>query len=109
MEYVPDKGDIIWIDFDPQAGSEQAKRRPAIVLTPKIYNKKTSLCIICPITSKIKNYPFEVKVKINNSASAILADHVKSFDWKARNAEFLQKAPKGVKQQVLEKLSLLLS
>ncbi len=108
MQYIPEQGDIIWIDFDPKAGTEQSKRRPAIVLSPKSYNSKTSLCIICPITSKIKNYPFEIKLKINNTYSVVLSDHIKSFDWKVRKAEFIQKSPKNFNKKVLDKLLLLL-
>lgn len=80
-EYVPDKGDLIWLDFNPQVGREQAGRRPALVLSPKPYNEKTSLAIVCPITSQIKGYPFEVPLPKNLPlAGVILSDHVKSLD-----------------------------
>jgi len=84
--YVPDAGDIVWISFDPQAGREQAGHRPAVVLTPAAYNAKTSLMICCPMTTQIKNYPFEVVVA-GPIPSAVLADQVKSVDWQKRRAK----------------------
>ena len=83
--YVPDAGDIVWLSFDPQAGREQAGHRPAVVLSPSAYNAKTSLMICCPMTSQIKNYPFEVRIA-GASPSAVLADQVKSLDWRKRGA-----------------------
>lgn len=106
-EYIPDRGDVIWIDFDPQKGKEQAKRRPALVLSPKGYNKKTSLCIVCPITSKVKGYPFEVEASLDMPA-VVLSDHVKSLDWQARKAEFKTKVDPDVLDEVLAKLNALL-
>ncbi|QNT79256.1 endoribonuclease MazF [Entomobacter blattae] len=104
--YIPECGDIIWISFDPSKGHEQQKRRPALVLSPKRYNQKTNLLLCCPITSRIKGYPFEVLLDKQN---AILADQVKSFDWKARNAEFKAKAPMNSIDETKEKLLTLLS
>jgi mRNA interferase MazF len=83
--YVPDTGDIVWISFSPQAGHEQAGHRPAVVLSPAAYNAKTSLMVCCPMTTQIKNYPFEVVVA-GESPSAVLADQVKSLDWRKRRA-----------------------
>jgi mRNA interferase MazF len=83
--YVPDAGDIVWVNFDPQAGHEQAGHRPAVVLSPASYNGKTGLMVCCPMTTHIKNYPFEVAINAVKS-SAILADQVKSFDWQKRRA-----------------------
>jgi mRNA interferase MazF len=83
--YVPDAGDIVSLSFDPQAGHEQAGHRPAVVLSPSAYNAKTSLMICCPMTSQIKNYPFEVRIA-GASPSAVLADQVKSLDWRKRGA-----------------------
>ena len=83
--YVPDAGDIVWIRFDPQAGHEQAGHRPAVVLSPAAYNGKTGLMVCCPMTMQIKNYPFEVAVD-EGKAGVILADQVKSFDWRKRRA-----------------------
>jgi mRNA interferase MazF len=83
--YVPDAGDIVWLSFDPQTGREQAGHRPAVVLSPSAYNAKTSLMICCPMTSQIKNYPFEVGIA-GGSPSSVLADQVKSLDWRKRGA-----------------------
>ena len=83
--YVPDAGDIVWISFSPRAGHEQVGHRPAVVLSPATYNAKTSLMVCCPMTAQIKNYPFEVVVA-GESPSAVLADQVKSLDWRKRRA-----------------------
>jgi mRNA interferase MazF len=84
--HVPDVGDIVWVSFDPQTGHEQAGHRPAVVLSPAAYNAKTSLMICCPMTTQIKNYPFEVLIG-GPSPSAVLADQVKSLDWRKRRAK----------------------
>jgi len=84
--YVHDAGDIVWISFDPQTGHEQAGHRPAVVLSPAAYNAKTSLMVCCPMTTHIKNYPFEVVIA-GPSPSAVLADQVKSLDWRKRRAK----------------------
>jgi mRNA interferase MazF len=84
-QYVPDAGDIVWLDFTPQAGHEQGGHRPALVLSPSTYNSKTSLMVCCPMTTQIKNYPFEVVVA-GKPQSAVLADQVKSLDWRSRRA-----------------------
>jgi mRNA interferase MazF len=84
--YVPDAGDIVWISFDPQTGHEQAGHRPAVVLSPAAYNAKTSLMVCCTMTTQIKNYPFEVVIA-GPSPSAVLADQVKSLDWRKRRAK----------------------
>jgi mRNA interferase MazF len=83
--YVPNAGDIVWLDFSPQLGHEQAGRRPAVVLSPRAYNEKTSLMICCPVTRQIKNYPFEVLIA-GATRSVVLADQVRSLDWRSRNA-----------------------
>ena len=83
--YVPDAGDIVWLNFTPQAGHEQGGHRPALVLSPAEYNNKTSLMICCPITTQSKNYPFEVLIA-EAPQNVVLADQVKSLDWRARNA-----------------------
>ena len=84
--YVPDAGDIVWLNFDPQAGHEQAGHRPAVVLSPAAYNGKTSLMLCCPMTTQIKNYPFEVLIG-SPARSAVLADQIKSLDWRKRRAK----------------------
>jgi mRNA interferase MazF len=92
-DYVPDIGHIVWLSLDPQAGREQAGRRPFLVLTPSAYNDKTSLVVGCPITSRVKGYPFEVQLKSGGAIKgAILSDHVKSVDWRQRQAEFAEEA-----------------
>src|ERR1700737_3333532 len=83
--YVPAAGDIVWLNFTPQAGHEQAGHRPALVLSPAAYNDKTSLMICCPMTTQIKNYPFEVLIA-GTQGSVVLADQVKSLDWRSRRA-----------------------
>jgi mRNA interferase MazF len=83
--YIPDAGDVVWIRFNPQTGREQAGHRPAVVLSPAVYNAKTSLMICCPMTTRIKNYPFEVVIA-GETPSAVLADQVKSLDWRERRA-----------------------
>lgn len=84
--YVPDALDVVWLQFDPQAGHEQAGHRPAVVISPAAYNSKTGLLLCCPLTTKIKGHPFEVVVSVEGVESAILSDQVKSLDWKARRA-----------------------
>lgn len=84
--YIPQAGDIVWLNFTPQTGHEQAGHRPALVLSPQAYNQKTSLMICCPITTHIKNYPFEVPIA-GDPASVVLADQVKSLDWRSREAK----------------------
>jgi mRNA interferase MazF len=83
--YVPEAGDIVWLNFTPQVGHEQAGHRPALVLSPAAYNDKTSLMICCPLTTQIKNYPFEVRIA-GTPTNVVLADHVKSLDWRVRKA-----------------------
>ncbi len=109
MAYVPERGDIVWLNFNPQAGHEQAGRRPAIVLSPKSYNGKVGLCLLCPITNQVKGYPFEVSVPANSGVSGVvLADQTKNLDWRARNAEFISRMPETVIDEVLKKLKSLL-
>lgn len=106
--YVPERGDIVWLSFDPQAGHEQSGHRPALVLSPAAYNGKTGLMLCCPMTSQVKGYPFEVLVDGNSKKGAILADQVKSLDWKVREAEKKGKVSKDTLQEVLEKLGTIL-
>ena len=106
--YVPARGDIIWLNFNPHLGHEQAGKRPAVVLTPKEHNRKTSLIIACPITSKIKGYPFEVRIAGKNIDGVILSDQVKSIDWKIRDAQLIEQAPAETIAEIQERLSLLI-
>ncbi len=109
MAYTPDRGDMVWIAFNPQAGHEQAGRRPALVISPAAYNSKVGLALLCPITTRIKGYPFEVQLpegfKING---AVLSDQIKSLDWKVRQAEFICKLPTAALDEVRQKLNALL-
>ena len=105
VTYVPQRGDIVWLDFNPQAGHEQAGRRPALVISPATYNERTGLALLCPITSKAKGYPFEVLLPARLKVSGvILADHVKNLDWGVRRAEFIAKLPGTELSQVISKL-----
>ncbi len=106
--YIPERGDIIWLDFTPQSGHEQMGKRPAIVVSPKEYNEKVGLGLFCPITSKEKGYPFEVKIENKKIDGVILSDQLKSLDWKSRNAEFIVKAKKEEINEVIEKISVLI-
>ena len=108
MSYIPDRGDIIWLEFDPQKGHEQKGRRPGIVLSKKEYNQKSNLAIICPITSKIKGYPFEVRIN-SIIQGVILSDQIRSIDWKSRNAAFIEKIPEEILKEILENIDLLLN
>jgi len=107
--YVPDRGDVVWLEFDPQAGHEQAGHRPALVLSPALYNRRSGLMLCCPITSRVKGYPFEVALVGKRGLSGVvLADQVKSLDWRARRARKKDGAPPEVVLETLGKLHALL-
>ena len=107
--YRPQRGDVVWLTFNPQAGHEQVGRRPALVLSPLAYNEKVGLAILCPVTSKEKGYPFEVKIPEGMEVrGVVLSDQVKSLDWRARRAEFVCHLPETVVNEVLQKLNTLL-
>lgn len=107
--YVPDRGDVVWLSFNPNAGHEQAGRRPALVLSPKIYNEKVGLGVFCPISNQIKGYPFEVIIPPGFSITGcILSDQVKSLDWVIRKATYIESLPVSIIKEVIEKVSLLL-
>ena len=108
MAYVPDRGDLVWIEMNPQAGREQAGRRPAFVVSPKSYNGKVGLALLCPLTSKVKGYPFEVAVEGKTVQGVVLADQVKSLDWKARRARLVERADRAVVSEVLAKIEVLI-
>lgn len=108
--YVPDRGDFVWIHFNPQSGHQQAGRRPALVLSPAAYNGRVGLALLCPITSQVKGYPFEVQLPIGGEIEGgVLSDQLKSLDWRTRQAERAGRAPEAVLQEVLGKLSTLLA
>jgi mRNA interferase MazF len=110
MPYVPDRGDAVWITLNPQAGHEQAGRRPAVVLSPAAYNGKVGLAILCPITNQIKGYPFEVVLPAGLAVTgAILSDQVKSLDWRARTATLICALPPATIAEVLQKLNTLVT
>jgi mRNA interferase MazF len=108
VAYVPRAGDLIWLDFDPQAGREQAKRRPALVVTDVAYNRASGLVVVCPLTSRRKPYPFALPVTVDKVEGAVLVDHLKSFDWSARKAAFHSKADPALLAKVRAYLGVLL-
>lgn len=108
--YIPERGDVVWITLNPQAGHEQAGRRPAVVLSAAAYNGKVGLAILCPVTTQVKGYPFEVLIPDGLAVSgAVLADQVKSLDWRAREAEFACSLPAETIRDVLQRAVILLS
>jgi mRNA interferase MazF len=108
--YVPARGDAVWITLDPQAGHEQAGRRPALVLSPAAYNGRVGLALLCPITGQVKGYPFEVELPPGLAVSGVvLADQVKSLDWRARTASRIDGVPEDVVAQVVRRLHPLLT
>ncbi|NOS82082.1 MAG: endoribonuclease MazF [Nitrospira sp.] len=108
-QYVPDRGDIVWLQFNPQAGHEQAGHRPALVLSPASYNRRSGLMLCCPMTSQIKGYPFEVVIAAERDRdSVVLADQVKSLDWRVRKAVKKGTASIDVIAETLSKLQTLL-
>jgi len=110
IAYIPERGDVVWITLNPQAGHEQAGRRPAVVLSPAAYNGKVGLALLCPVTSQVKGYPFEVLMPEGLAVSgAILADQVKSLDWRVREAQLACRLPAETMQEVLQKVAVLLS
>ena len=107
--YIPDRGDIVWLNFDPQSGHEQKGKRPAIVISPKDYNKKVGLGLFCPITSKIKDYPFEIKIENKKIIGVVLSDQIKSLDWKSRDIEFISKETSEKMEEIIGKLNVLIN
>ena len=106
--YIPERGDVVWINFDPQSGHEQKGKRPAIVISPKEYNEKVGLGLFCPITSKKKNYPFEVNISIKIINGVVLSDQIKSFDWRTREVEFIAKETSEKVEEIIKKLGVLI-
>lgn len=103
--YIPDRGDIVWLQFDPQAGHEQSGRRPAFVVSPRAYNRKVGLALCCPVTSRIKGYPFEVPLPGTGKArGAVLSDQLKSLDWRARKAERFDRVSDEIILQVTARI-----
>lgn len=106
---MPERGDAIWLVFDPQAGSAQAGRRPALVRSPRAYNLRVGLALMCPITSQVKGYPFEVTLPDRGEVrGVVLADQVKSLDWRVRQAKMMGSVPAAVLEAVIERIEVLL-
>lgn len=106
--YVPEAGDVVWLDFDPQAGREQGRRRPALVLTDQGYNRASGLAVVCPLTSKRKPYPFALPAVVDEVEGAVLVDHLKSVDWKVRNVAFHSKSESGLLHKARTYIGVLL-
>ncbi|MDZ4803506.1 MAG: endoribonuclease MazF [Candidatus Eisenbacteria bacterium] len=107
--YVPERGDLVWLQFDPKAGSEQAGRRPALVISPKSYNRKVGLALVCPVTSQVKKYPFEVPLPDEAGiGGVVLCDQIKSLDWRARRATRISRATPNVVQEATARLLALI-
>ena len=106
--YVPEAGDIVMMEFDPHVGREQAKRRPALVLTDQRYNRASGLAVVCPLTSKRKPYPFALPITVDQVEGAVLVDQLKSMDWSGRKAKFHAKAEPGLVTKVRQYISVLL-
>jgi mRNA interferase MazF len=110
VERIPERGDVVWIALDPQAGYEQAGRRPALVLSPRGYNSRVGLALCCPVTSRVKGYPFEVTIPAGQGVEGVvLSDQVKNLDWRARRAEHICTLPPEIVSAVLERLAALLA
>ncbi len=107
--WVPERGDVVWLQFNPQAGSEQAGHRPALVISPKSYNRRVRLALVCPITSRIKGYPFEVELPQGMKVEgAILCDRIKSLDWRVRKATRIGSIPQSVIEEVTARILALI-
>ena len=108
IPYIPEAGDIVMMEFDPQVGREQAKRRPALVLTDQGYNRASGLAVVCPLTSKRKPYPFALPITVDEIEGAVLVDQLKSMDWAGRKATFHSKAESALVKKVRQYVSVLL-
>ena len=108
-KYAPERGDIVWLNFTPGSGHEQQGKRPAVVISPKEYNEKVGLGLFCPITSKEKSYPFEVRIDNDKINGVVLADQIKSFDWRTREIEFITKESSAKVNEIIDKICLLLN
>ncbi len=107
--YVPDRGDLVWVTLNPIAGHEQAGRRPALVISPRSYNRKTELCVLCPATRQAKGYAFEVQIaSADGSTSVVLADHLRNVDWKARKVQWIHRVSDGELAEVIARIDALL-
>ncbi len=108
--YVPERGDVVWLTFNPQVGREQAGRRPALILSPQAYNSKVGLALCCPITNQAKGYPFEVPIPDGQPVTGvILADHIRSLDWRGRQADFITRLDPPTLAEVIARVEALLN
>jgi mRNA interferase MazF len=108
--YVPDRGEIIWISFDPKAGHEQGGRRPAVVISPRSYNRPSGLALLCPITNRVKGYPFEVALPAGAPVTGVvLADQLRNLDWRSRKAELIGILPAEILGEIIERLRPLIA
>jgi len=108
-KYIPERGDLIWVTLNPIAGHEQAGRRPSLVLSPKSYNRKTGLCVLCPATRQAKGYAFEVEIaNPDGTTSVVLADYLRNVDWKARNAQLIHRVSVAELSEVVARVEALL-
>lgn len=108
-KYIPKRGDIVWTDFDPSAGKEQALARPAIVLSPEPFNEKIKLALVAPITSTVRGHGFEVKLEGTKTKGVVLCQQVKTIDYEARGVKFIEKAPASITGEVLGKVKVIVS
>jgi mRNA interferase MazF len=107
--YIPQRGDLIWVVLDPRSGHEQSGRRPAIVLSRQLFTERTGLAVICPITSKVKNLPFEIQIKSSSVDGAVLPIHVRSVDVHSRKVKFIEKAPLETLKQTTSAVELIVN
>lgn len=108
-QYVPDRGELVWVALNPIAGHEQAGRRPAMVMSPRSYNRKTGLCVLCPATRQAKGYAFEVTIaNPDGTTSVVLADHLRNVDWKARNIQLIHRVSEAELSEVVARIEALL-
>jgi mRNA interferase MazF len=108
-DYIPSQGDLIWVDFTPNAGHEQGGRRPGLVLSPQNYNRRVRLALVCPVTSKAKGFPFEVALPPDSPVvGVVLSDHIRSIDWRQRGAEYAGSVDAGILEQVVQRVEVLL-
>lgn len=106
--FIPGRGDLVWTDFNPQAGREQAGKRPALVLSPRVYNEKTGLAVMVPITSHVKGYPFEVAIHHKTIKGVVLADHLKNMDWRTRGVTYAGKVSAATMGKVMQNIIALI-
>lgn len=107
-DYIPERGDLVWVDFSPQRGHEQGGKRPAVVISRGIYNERSGLTLICPVTSKNKEYPFEVLLRERKINGFVLSDQIRSIDWKTRRVRFISRIDPGTFKEISEKIASLI-